>query len=78
MMQELRSIGVKPRAYRLFFRLNENTRIKVKTGCRYSKFMEVGGILHQGSGVAAKVSALNLSKKWDRVFEDDTTSTGYG
>ena len=77
-MQELHSIGVKPRAYRLFFRLKENTRIKVKTGCGYSKFMEVGDILHQGSGGAAKVSALNLSRKLDRVFEDDTNSAGYG
>ena len=77
-MQELHSIGVDPPAHRIFFRLNENTRIKVKTGCGYNEFEEVRDILGQESGGAAKLSALNLSKKLDRMFEDDTNSAGYG
>ena len=77
-MQELHSIGVDPRAYRLFYKLNKNTRIKVRTGCGDSEYEEVGDILGQGSGGAAKVSALNLSRKLDRVFEDDKDIVGYG
>ena len=67
-----------PLAYRLFYKLNKNTRIKVRTGCGDSEYEEVGDILGQGSGGAAKVSALNLSRKLDRVFEDDKDIVGYG
>ena len=62
----------------MFYKLNKNTRIKVKTGCSYSEYEEVGDILGQGSGGASKFRALNLSRKLDRVFEDDTNSAGYG
>ena len=77
-MDELHSIGVNPRAQRLFYKLNEATRVKVRTGCGDSEWGEVGDILGQGSGGAAKVSALNLSRKLDRVFDGSTEMARYG
>ena len=77
-MEELNSIEVAPRAQRLFYKLNEATKVKVRTGCGDSEWGEVGDILGQGSGGAAKVSALNLSRKLDRVFEGSTELAKYG
>ena len=77
-MDELHSIGVDPRAWRLFHKLNADTRIRVRTGCGDSGWGEVGDILGQGSGGAAKVSALNLSRKLDRVFDGSTEMASYG
>ena len=68
-MQELHEIGVDSRAYRLFYKLNANTRVRVRTSCGYSDWEEVGDVIGQGSGGAAKISALNLSRKIDSVFE---------
>ena len=77
-MNELHSIHVDPRAYRLFYRLNESTRVRVRTGCGYSDWGEVGELLRQGSGGAAKVSALNLSRKLDNGFEGNEELAKYG
>ena len=77
-MEELHNAGVDPRAQRLFFKLNQATRVKVRTGCGDSEWGEVGDILGQGSGGAAKVSALNLSRKLDCVFDGSTELAKYG
>ena len=54
------------------------TRVRVRTGCGYSEWGEVGDILGQGSGGAAKVSALNLSRKLEAVFQDSAELAKYG
>ena len=77
-MQELHDIGVDPRAYRLFYKLNEGCKIWVWTGCGYSEWSDVGDILGQGSGGAARVSALNLSRKIDAVFSGGEDMVTYG
>ena len=77
-VEELHSIGVDPKAERLFYKLNEATRVKVRTGCGDSEWGEVGDILGQGSGGAAKVSALNLSRKLDHLFNGSTEMAKYG
>ena len=77
-VEELHSIGVDPKAERLFYKLNEATRVKVRTGCGDSEWGEVGDILGQGSGGAAKVSALNLSRKLDHLFDGSTEMAKYG
>ena len=59
-----------PRAYRLYFYLNQRTRIRVKTGFGYSNWEEAGDGLGQGIGSATKVSALNLDRKLHRVFHE--------
>ena len=48
------------------------------TGCGYSERGEVGDIFGQGSGGAAKVSALNLSRKLETVFQDSEELSKYG
>ena len=58
--------------------MNKNTKVKVRTGCGDSEWAEVGDIIGQGSGGAAKVSALNLSRKLDRVFDGSTEMAKYG
>ena len=69
-MGELYQAGIDPRAYRMFSMLNEKTQIRVRTGCGFSPWEEAGDLLGQGSGGAAKVSALNLDRKLSRVFDD--------
>ena len=54
-VDELYSINVDFKVCRLFFKLNEDTRVRVRTGCGYSDWGEVGDILGKGSGGAAKV-----------------------
>ena len=49
-MQELASAKINPRAYRLFFKLNKDTKIRVRTGCGFSQWEEAGDLLGQGSG----------------------------
>ena len=44
LMEEMHSIGVDPRAQRLFYKLNKNTKVKVRTGCGDSEWGEVGDI----------------------------------
>ena len=77
-MQELASANVDPKAYRLFYKLNAATRIRVRTGCGYSRWEEAGDLLGQGSGGAAKVSALNLDRKIALMFEGGKEMARYG
>ena len=77
-MAELYSANVDARAYRLFFLLNQNTRIRVRTGCGLTDWEEAGDGLGQGSGGAAKVSALNLDRKLDRMFRNSKQMIKYG
>ena len=78
LMDEMHSIGVDHRAQRLFFKLNKNTKVRVRTGVGDSEWEEVGDIIGQGSVGAAKVSSLNLSRKLDRVFQDGAEMAKYG
>ena len=57
-----------PKVYRLFYNLNEYTKVRVWTGCLYSDWGEVRDILGQGSSGVARVSALKLSRKLNYVF----------
>ena len=77
-MSELYKTKVDARAYRLFFLLNQNTRIRVRTGCGLTDWEEAGDGLGQGSGGAAKVSALNLDRKLDSIFNGSKQMINYG
>ena len=77
-MAELHTAKVDACAYRLFFLLNQNTRIRVRTGCGLTDWEEAGDGLGQGSGGAAKVSALNLDRKLDRMFKNSKQMVNYG
>jgi hypothetical protein len=77
-MGELFAANVDPRAYRLYFLLNQATKIRARTGCGYTGWEEAGDSLGQGSVGAAKVSALNLRRKLERVFGDSKEMIQYG
>ena len=46
-------IRVDLKAQRLFYKLNKDTKVKVRTGCGDSEWGKVGDIIGQGSGRAA-------------------------
>ena len=77
-MGELYQAEIDPKASRMFFLLNQRTKIRVKTGCEYSTWEEAGDLIGQGSRGAAKVSALNLDRKLCRVFGDSKEMIKYG
>ena len=77
-MNEAYEAHVDPRAYRHFFLLNHRTRIRAKTSCGFSHWEEVGDLLGQGSKAAAKISALNLDRKLEKVFGDSKEMLRYG
>ena len=78
LMDEMNTIEIDPRAQRLFYKLSRDTRIRVKTSCGLSEAGEAGDIIGQGSGGAAKLSALNLARKLERVFENSNEMASYG
>ena len=50
----------------------------MRTGCGFSQWEEAGHLLGQGSGGAAKVSALNLDKKLNVMFKGSKDMARYG
>ena len=77
-MGELYNAKIDPKAYRMFFLLNQRTKIRVRTGCGYSSWEDTRDLLGQCSGGAAKVIALNLDRKLSRVFSDRKDMLKYG
>ena len=59
-MDTLHEVGVDPKLYRTWFKLNQNTTIRVKTGNGYTEWRSVGEIPGQGSGGGAMASAASL------------------
>ena len=62
-----RKRGADPKAVRLWYKLNSNTRIKVKTGVGYTEFGKVGAVIGQGMIGGALVSQAVLD---DAVSEN--------
>ena len=58
--------GADPKAVRLWYKLNSNTRIQVRTGAGLTKFGEVGAVVGQGMIGGALISQLVLD---DGVME---------
>ena len=62
------------KTYRLWYKLNENTRISVKTSVGESDSAIVPNTIGQGSVGAALVSSLNIGTAMDETFKDNFTS----
>ena len=77
-MCALYSAGVCGKVYRLWFKLNENTRIAVKTGVGLTDERETGETLGQGTVGGALASALNIDEELDCHFEDSPVEICYG
>ena len=77
-MTTLKEANVNQKAYRCWFRLNENTTIKVATPAGTTKTANVGEILAQGSGGAALVSGADVARGLDSHFSGSQEEISYG
>jgi hypothetical protein len=69
--------GADPKACRLWYKINEGTRIRVRTGAGMSQFTEVGAVVGQGTLGGALVSQAVLDQGISEQFaprgEDELT-----
>ena len=77
-MNTLHSAGVHGKAYRLWYKLNKNTRIAVKTGVGLTDERDTGETLGQGTVGGALVSALNIDEEINAHFEASQAEISYG
>ena len=77
-MDTLYGLGVDMKAYRVWSKLNMNTRIRVKTGAGYSDWSDEGPMIGQGTGGGALVSQANLDKGIMDMFAGSEEELGYG
>ena len=66
----LYSAGVQGKVYRLWYKLNQNTRIAVKTGVGLTDERDTGETLGQGTVGGALASALNIDEELNAHFEE--------
>ena len=66
---------VDDKSYRLWFRLNEDTRISVNTSVGRSSSKVIEDSVGQGSAGAAIVSSLNIGCAVEDAFKDQTSTT---
>ena len=76
-MAALYESGVRGKLYRLWFELNRETDIKVKTGVGTSKSATVGETVAQGSIGGGLVSSLNLDVEVNNFFNASMDETAY-
>ena len=69
--------GVSGKLYRLWFELNKETEIKVKTGAGMSRTTIVGETVAQGSIGGALVSSLNLDGEVNHFFSGSINEAAY-
>ena len=70
--------GVNNSAVRLWFKLNQNTVIKVKTSAGLTDSAVVGDVIGQGTAGAALVSQLNLDYGLHNYFSGSADELYYG
>ena len=77
-MDTLYGVGVDMKSYRVWTKLNMNTRIRVKTGAGYSDWSDEGPMIGQGTGGGALVSQANLDKGIIDMFAGSEDELCYG
>ena len=77
-MGTLYDAGVNKKAARLWFKLNEETEIKVKTSSGMTNTATVGNVIGQGTAGAALVSQLNLDHGLHSYFGGSSDEIYYG
>ena len=77
-LNNLHRAGIDPKLYRLWYKLNQNTKIKVKTPVGLSDEGGVGECIGQGSGGGAIVSAINLDMDMEDFFRHSKDEMCYG
>ena len=69
-VSELKKIGVNDKSYRLWFKMNENTRISVKTTVGETEKATIYDSIGQGSMGGALVSSMNIGRAVAEVDKD--------
>ena len=77
-MNTLYEMGVDKKAYRTWYKLKQNTTIRVKTGVGYSNWSSEGPMIGQGTGGGALVSQANLDKGMVDMFNGSSDEVRYG
>ena len=77
-MDTLHKAKINPKFYRVWFKMNQNTVIQVKTGAGMSARGLAGPVTGQGGGGAALASALNLDLGIDAYFRGSQDEECYG
>ena len=77
-MTWLAEASVPDKCYRLFWHLNKNTVVKVKTAAGESDTAVTGENLGQGSKSASTVCSMSLSKSVSVYYEDSEHEVSYG
>ena len=77
-MDTLHKTGVNRKSVKLWYKLNENTEIRVKTSTGLTDTAMVGNVIGQGTAGAALVSQLNLDHGLHSYFEDSCDEIYYG
>ena len=70
-MAELYKCSIKGKLYKLLYKLNENTRIRVRTPVGLTDAEDTGENLGQGTLIGAVASAVNLDKGMEEYFEGE-------
>ena len=73
----LYTANVNKKCYGIWYKLNENTQIEVRTGSGVSARWLAGLVTGQGGGGAALASALNLDKGLQNYFNGSTDKDSY-
>ena len=74
-VSELNKIGVNNKSYRLWFKMNENTRISVKTAVGETEKATIYDSIGQGSMGGALVSSMNIGRTVAEVDKDIESSS---
>ena len=77
-MQTLHEIGVEKKTARVWYKLNENTEVAVKTAGGVSETAFVGDCIGQGTAGGALVSRVNLDHGLTMYFKESKEEMHYG
>ncbi len=77
-MDTLHKVGVNKKAARIWFKLNQDTDVRVKNCDGMTEKAKVGDCIGQGTGGAALVSHLNLDYGLQENFADSLDELYYG
>ena len=76
-MNSLYNYGVKGKLYNLIYELNRSSKIQIKTSVGFTKSVDVGPSVAQGSIGGGLISRCNLDYSVDKVFQDSRTEIFY-
>ena len=77
-LETMKHLGINEKAIRMWYLLNKNTKIRVKTAFGMTEEANVGDCLGQGTGGAGLVSAANLDLGLQNEFNHSSDVLYYG